>query len=474
MAEGIELQSGYSEWTIKDFSEGYIDSIDDNLLPDNATKDCQNVISRKIGYLQKRPGQSRLNSTALGGAVQGLHAYYYGSNRRLVVAAGGAVAYWDVGTSAFVNIKTGLHATAQTCFETCVNYMVVFNGTNAPWKWDGTTASNLANAPSDGMLAVLYKEKLFTVPTSSPSTLKWSDSFQPESWPAVNYWDVRKGDGDKITCLKVHLGQLAIFKRRSLSVLAGTSLDDFKLDEIDGRIGCVGPFAAAVYGPYLYFVSDDGLCVFNGMNVTNISEGIIRALWGTINKQYLHKAAVTIWDGLVWFALPEGTSTTNNLVIVYVPPDQGAVGGKFWLWRGINASCFQVYNDGLSIVLYSGDAVNGYVNKQYVGNNDFGYAINAYWQGKAFDIGLPEHEKKFKKVFIQDSPGDTDVSLAVALDYGTYNALTYEAGDALVRRYRFPIGTYGRYMSPKIMHNATGGFGVRGLTVLYRPKAKPM
>jgi len=457
----------WQEWKIKDFSEGLIDRVDDDLLPENATRDCQNVIARKIGLLQKRPGQTRLNSSALGGSIQGMHAYYTGTNRYLVAAAGGAVSYWN--GSSFDSIKTGLNTTAQFCFETCVNYMVAFNGVDAPWKWDGATVSALANAPTDGQFALLHKEKLFTVPKSDPSTLYWSDSFQPESWPAVNYWDVRKGDGDVITCITSHLDELVVFKRRSLHVLRGTSLDDFRLDTADITLGCVGPFAAAAFGPYLYFVSDEGVCVWNGARAVNLSREKIPGFWSRVNQQYIRKAAVGVWDGLVWFALPIDGAAYNNAVLIYYPPEGEALGGKFWPWFGINASCFLKYDDGTQLAFLSGDASAGYVNRQYAGTDDFGSPINAYWIGKSFDVTEAERKCRFGWAVIQDSPGAADVDIQFSIDYGPFVSLVPAEYDSLVRRYNFFDVYTGRYLRPKIVHNALGGCEVRGVKVYFLP-----
>ena len=460
------------DFEIRDFSEGYIDSVNDNLLPPNASRNCQNFISRVIGSLQKRTGQARLNATALDGAIRGLYTYYYGTNRKLIVAHTDNVNYWN-GTG-FTDLKTGLDTTAQVMFETCVNYMVSFNGVDAPWKWDGTTVSALANAPADGQFCVLHKEKLFTVKKSEPSTLYWSDSFAPETWQAVNYWDIKKGDGDVVTSLQKFLGELVVFKRRSVHSLAGTSLDDFRLNEIDSRIGCVGPFAVVASGMYLYFVSDEGICVFNGMKVTNLSEDRIPKLWGNINKQYLYKAAVGVWNGLIWFALPEGSSTYNNLLLIYDFPSDSAYSGKFWPWRGINASCFQQYNDGTQTVLYSGDSSAGYVNRQDVGTDDFGVAINAFYECKAFDMGKAEIEKKAKKVFIQDSPETLNhVDLQISKDYGPFGSLELKASDDMIREFWFASSGRWRYLAPKLSHNALGACEVRGILMPYKAKSKP-
>lgn len=462
------------EWSIRDFSGGLVDKLDDNELADNQSSDCQNVISTKIGSLTSVPGQIKLNSVALGGSIQGLHSYYYGANRKIVTAANGVPYYWDPVDEAFKIIAlpapdypAGLNAAAMVHFATLINYMVAFNGIDKPWKWDGTTATVLANAPADGQYCVLFKEKLFTVPKSAPSTLKWSDSFAPETWPAVNYWDIAKGDGDIITALAPYLGELTIFKRYSIYSLRGTSIDDFVLDNTVPTIGCVGPRAVVQEGLYLYFVSDEGICLYNGAKVTNLSQAKIPVLWSKINHEYIHKAAAGRWGGLLWFALPENSNSFNNLVILYDP-----LTGAFWPRRNIEVSCFQEYNNGIQVLFYSGGSLDGYVRQQDAGNSDDGVAIDSYWIGKAFDMGQPEYQKKLKKILVSDGPGANDAAVQVSLDYGVFQELTYKDGDNLVRRFIAP-GDKCRYIRPKIIYNAPGSFEVRGLMALYRPKQRP-
>ena len=297
--------SAWPELQIDDFEEGMIDGIDDNILPISAARDCRNFISRYKGILEKRTGQARLNGTVLGGVPHGLYAYYNGAARKLLVVASTKMMTWNPSTLVFDDLKTGLDGTATMICETCANYMVGFNGVDAPFKWSGTGATSaLANAPATGRYPVLFKEKLFCVPGTDLSQLWWSDSFAPETWPAVNYWDIKKGDGDVITCLKVLYGDLIITKNRSIHVLRGTSLDDFRLDEMDSRIGCVGPMAAVPLKEKLYLVSEAGLYAFNGLMAKCISDERIPRLWGDIDQANISKSCVTIWDNKVWFSLP--------------------------------------------------------------------------------------------------------------------------------------------------------------------------
>jgi hypothetical protein len=288
----------YREWRLTDFSGGMVDKVDNNLLKDNASPACQNVASNKIGTLTQRRGYARLNATSLGGPIQGLYPYYYGANRKLVTVSNGTAYYWD--GSVWQQIKSGLNASAQVYFETCVNYMVAFNGVDAPWKYDGNTVSALANAPATGKFGVLYKEKLFTVDTVDESTLVFSDSFEPETWPAVNFLDFGKGDGDIITAAINYLGSLTVFKNYSIYELAGTTLDDFRISKLEGRIGCVGPLAVTNYGMYLFFIGRDGIYQWNGSRAVNLVSNVIPELWKAVNQEYLHNAAIGTWDDKVW------------------------------------------------------------------------------------------------------------------------------------------------------------------------------
>jgi hypothetical protein len=304
--------SVWPDFPIKDFSAGMLDKIDDNILPTNAARDCRNFICKTLGILDKRNGQARLNGTALAGTPHGLYAYYNDESiKKLLVVAGTALSVWNPSTSAFDSLRTGLDASAQMIFETCANYVVGMNGVSSPWKWSGTGATSvLANAPATGRYPVLYKEKLFCVPGDNLSQVWWSESFAPESWPAINYWGVKEGDGDTIRCLKVFLGDLIIFKARSTHLLRGTNISDFRLDEMDSQIGCVGPLAAAPLGGRLYFVSEEGLYYFSGVGNVSISANAIPLLWGDINKKYLDKACVYTWNDLVWFSLPLNNQLT--------------------------------------------------------------------------------------------------------------------------------------------------------------------
>lgn len=471
----------YRDWHIRDFTGGINNFYDSHLIEDNAAILSENFISLQIGRLKKRRGQARLNASSLGASpILGLHGYYKESGSRyLLCAHNGSIYRWDTGTSAWVSIQGSLNATAPYNFETCVNYCVGFNGINTPFKWDGTTYSALANAPTDGMYPLLYKEKLFVRPKSKPSQLWWSNSFYPEQWPAINYWAFGEGDGDEITCFKPLLGELVVFKKRSIHTLRGTSLDDFRSECLEYEHGCVGPRACALVEQYLYYVNESGIYRFNGINAKCLTDDKIPQLFESgLNKSLLSGAVVTEWHGLVLIALPSSGATYNDILLVYVPDLKA-----FWVWKGINPSCFLKYDSGSSITLYAGDAAAGYVNQQDTGTDDFGSAISAVWRSKHFDKGSDERLARAKRVYISDSPDSVgDVTPKISLDMGAYTAITAKKNDNLVRYYKIPV-TSGepavkfnkkwRFISAELSHNALGACEVRGILIPFKAKAKP-
>lgn len=468
-------ENQYNPWAIRDFTEGQIDRVDDNLLPENAARKCRNWISRIIGRMGKRRGQERLNSAyPLPGSILGIHAYYQGLSRKLVIASKGGLYEWN-GVNAFNSIHSGWDDDAQVLFETCANYMVAFNGIDQPIKWDGTDATELSNAPIDGQYPTLHKDKLFVVPKSSPSDIWWANSFQPEQWPASNWWQVKPGDGDVITCLRRLFDEMIIFKSRSIHSFRGTSLDDFSLYELESDIGCAGPRAAATHLNKMYFVSEKGLFEFNGMKVTNISDERIPRLWTRVNTQAVYNAAVVSWDGWIWFALPIDESPVNNLVVVYNP-----VSKAFWPMEGIEASCFQIFSSETGLKLYSGDTSQGHVIQQDTGTEDFPgdedeAPVAAYWEGKGYDQGYPEHEKSAKRAYVEDVPGTVNpANIDISVNYGEYAPLIYKRTNKLIRMYQFPKELRKwNYLSPRISHDQPGSCEVRGLMVRYKIKLKP-
>lgn len=467
MENTAENTAGYKSYAVIDFSGGLNNKVDANLIQDNQCTDVQNCIAPIIGRLQRRKGQVKLNSTALAGKIQGLHAYYYGDNlenRKLIAVSGGAAKYWD-SENGFTDVKTGLSATVPVMFETCVNYMVGMDGVNKPWKWDGTEATDLEGAPAAGSCPVLFAEKLFCI--ADKETVRWSNSFAPEDWEDVNVWAFDRGDGDELSGLFVYNGgrELLACKKRSIYRLVGTDISNFRANRAENRYGVAGPRAGVVVDPYFYYISEDGIFRWDGMESANLTSNTIPLTWENVNKKYLNTAVAARVDNRIWFCVPEGQSSTNNLVLVYDLDYR-----SWWVFRGIALSCFVNFNDGDSVKIYAGHALAGHVIQQNVGYNDMGLAIESYWVGKNFDGGDPVRIKKFKKAFAVDAKDLNDAIFYYSLDYGPFQAPSTKTDIKNVRKYSI-TSDKGRYFQSKFAHTAADkDFCLSGFEVLYKLK----
>lgn len=454
---------GFNTYRIPDFSGGMVDFYDADLIKDNQASWTKNCCINIVGRLSSRGGQKDLNSLDLGGGITGLYSYYAEAIRKLIVVSNG-VAYHGDHIGIFTELKSGLSSDPYE-FETCVNYMVAYNGSDVPWKWDGSTVSNLQNSPQ-GVNPVLHAEKLFII--VDDDTIRFSESFKPEEWPEVNVINFDKGDGDQLVGMVQFLGDMLIFKRRSIYKLAGTSLDDFRQEKVEKRYGAVSQRSIVVDGIKLYYIGEDGIFQWNGLQSINLIETSIPNFWKRVNRQYIHKScACKGLDGLLWFSVPIDDSTVPNCVLAYDPRFN-----SWWPWFGINASVFVTFNSGSKMYLYSGHPTEGVVVEQGVGYNDRGYAIDCEWVGKEFGGDEPEMIKKIKKMYVTDSYDLGEVIAEFRVDGGEWKSGIFLSDIDGVRRYS--ISENCRYFQPRFRHSVLNqDFAIRNFAVRYfkvRPK----
>ena len=151
------MADDWLKYPVTDYTQGYIDKVDDTELPAGSLKDCRNMISRQIGKISARGGQKKLNSTELGSSnpVQELFPFYLGTTKYLVAVVGGTVYCCTPPSGIMTAINGGLDTTAPVMFVTAYvdgkNQLMAFNGVDTPWKWDGTGAGQVeTTAVTDG------------------------------------------------------------------------------------------------------------------------------------------------------------------------------------------------------------------------------------------------------------------------------------------------------------------------------------
>lgn len=81
-------------------------------------------------------------------------------------------------------------------------------------------------------------------------------------------------DGDFIVALGRANGNLVIFKRRSVWIMYGTSVEDFTLRQLRTGSGCVDPSSVVVADEGVYFASQAGFERFDGFKFTLLSDPV--------------------------------------------------------------------------------------------------------------------------------------------------------------------------------------------------------
>jgi len=145
-----------------------------------------------------------------------------------------------------------------------------------------------------------YKNMLFVAGMSTqPSTVWFSEVGDQEHIGPENFFEIRTGNGEEITCLKEFQNTLIAFKYSSVHEINGDSPNTLSLKDMTLEYGCVNNQAAVVFDNKLWFVDKRGICEYNGPDTFIVSD----AVQTTFAAQDLSKArAFHIKKRLeVWF-----------------------------------------------------------------------------------------------------------------------------------------------------------------------------
>lgn len=139
-----------------------------------------------------------------------------------------------------------------------VKTLMGVDGTNAPFKYDGTTFETILNPPSDIVGAshvVEFKNHLFF---AKNNLLSFTAPYDDDNF------DVADGAGSlvvpsRITGLIVFREQLIIFCISRIYRLVGSSVSDFQLQPISLDIGCIREDTIQEVGGDIIFLGPDGV-----------------------------------------------------------------------------------------------------------------------------------------------------------------------------------------------------------------------
>lgn len=322
---------------------------------------------------------------------------------------------------AVTTLTTGNDTLARYTFATQNDILYIVNGVNAMQKWDGTTFGSAGGSPPLGQYVVVHKNYMFITgnPTSNRSRLYFSDLGNPESWPALNFIDVGKGDGDRITGMYILLDQLVVTKNSSVWLLQGSSPTNFVLREMVVEQGSVNQQGFAPIRGAMAMLSRDAVRFFDGVRSAIASEKI-EGTFNGLNQQQLAQCAGVTFKNHYYLSVPKGTSTTNSVILVF-----DLLRTAWYIYAGPTISEWVIWRQQGADTLLGGDATTGQVYDMWTGLTDNGAAIDAWATTKAFQLGGSEEVKMVRSVYVtsaEASGGTTTETVTLFKDKGSESA----------------------------------------------------
>lgn len=296
-------------------------------IKDNELTVANNIRLDEGGVVRRRGGWTKLVSTAVGSAgnlIGLVHGSWLVSGvlTRYVVVTDGTKVFW-LNSASWTDITGGVvmapGTTTLVSFAQMNNLLVGFDGTNAPWTWDGLAGSIslLSGSPPIGNMGIVWQNRLFFAGKGTARTrLYYSDVGDPATWGASSFMDVPSPyDGDEITGLAILYGNLIVFKRNSIYLITGDAPENFVISKTNAAVGCVSPYSVISVDNLVYFVSDKGLYALNLSNTKQIcyrvepryNYAVTNQLAGSLTKNRIQSLQYR-YRNEIWVALDSTAS----------------------------------------------------------------------------------------------------------------------------------------------------------------------
>ena len=238
------------------------------------------------------------------------------------------------------------------------------------------------------------------------NTLYWSKSNQGDYWPDENVLHL-DSNGEDITVAKVIGHQLAVFTATKIFIVtqAGVSTDGRANTVLSVRrtrapMGTVAPKSVVVgqlgeTNGAFYLGTDRNIWMFTGEDSVQASEKIFRTTQ-RISKVYMSQAAGAFWNNHYILCAPFKTNVNNAIL------DLDLTRGAWSYHPNQHISVFATLSsksDGY--LLIGGDSRMGNIYQVFDPTcpSDDGIPIFVRMKTKTFDLGMPETEKRIRKMY---------------------------------------------------------------------------
>jgi len=382
---------------------------------------------RISGYTKWDPAQV----TGSAAEVRGVHEY-----KNEVYAAVGSHLYKSAGSgwtqitdnatysSAGVTLSgTGKVRFAKHLFGS-TKVLIVTDGTSKPYKFDGTTFSQITTAPSDLIGAkhvTVFKDHLFfSVDNTLISSVPYDDSNYDA---ALGGWITSYGD--EITGLVPFRESLMVLTKRTIFAISGYSYSDFTSQPVTRDVGCPYHDTAQELGGDVMFLSPDGLRLLSATERNNdfglgVVSKVIQSEMTSFMELSTQFSSLVIRGKSQYRVLgsENNTARANAPGIIAVQySQQGGDNMAFAETRGIFArvSHSELLEEGELVIFANND---GYVYQMENGRTFDGAGIIARFDTPNLALSDPETRKTlYKCTLYAKQQGDFEAVMSTIYDF---------------------------------------------------------
>lgn len=278
--------------------------------------DASNLVPTAKGY-RTYPRLTRLSENELPDPCLGAFA---SKITDVVLLAGTAnKLYYLSGTTLTDSGLTPNATTGRWRFDLYANEIIATNGTDPPYKYNGTTFSNLGGSPPVASIVQATTYSLFLIEANSSN---WRSSLNSAIWtPSIATQTVtgtiRAGEGT-ITAAHRLRGGIAIYKAKHIS-FGRFSGPPFFWDFGNGvsdEVGAPGQEAVANLGDIHYFPGPDDFYSFDGYSLRRIPNNLKEWFFDTVNQYVMH-AICARWDqrrSLIFWHFPSKNASPETVL----------------------------------------------------------------------------------------------------------------------------------------------------------------
>lgn len=385
---------------IDDFSGGLNTFDPEYLSPLSQSPDLDNIIVLDKG-IKKRNGDSAWNSSAMvstSTAVVGGGYIKFDSGTEMLTAVAGTKFFADTSFVGTMSDKTGavtITAGASNIW-TPVNFnnlQIWFGGApDAPFKYSGTgNAAALGGTPPSAYTAFAANNRVFALSTAAnPSRIYWPVLSNPEDWTGSGSGtsDVALSDGEALQCGVVMGPDTAILFKNSSTHFMVLTRQPFPIYQLQKGVGICGRKAFVFANGVVYFITPGKRmkATRDGINFETFPNDI-NDIFDSINTNQMGKIVgfYNQKNERIEFMVPTGSSTTNNLNIIWDIKHQCFLRNT----KGFKSNVvFPVQNNRFFAGQYDGKIYEKYVSTSYSDVSEASpYAIDAYWRSPFKNLG---------------------------------------------------------------------------------------